>query len=90
MVEWVEPLHCTAYHDVLGGDVNYANEVQNALGMEFNIETADLRLGKKGIGLEVKFTQPCDLMNQPMNITPHVTLIVSKGHRAKEIGLMIT
>ena len=40
--EWIEPRHCTAYYDVSGGNVNYANEVQNALGVEFNIATSDL------------------------------------------------
>ena len=88
--EWIEPRHCTAYYDVSGGNVNYANEVQNALGMEFNIATTELWIGQEGIGLEVEFTQQqCDLMSPSMNIMPHVTLIVAKGHRAKEIGPMI-
>ena len=69
MAEWIEPLHCTAYYDVSGDDVNYANEVQNALVMEFNIKTAELWMGK--IQLEVKFTQQCDLMYQLMNITAY-------------------
>ena len=55
MAEKIETLHCTAYYGISGDDVNYANEVQNSLGMEFNIETADLWMGKKGIRLEVKF-----------------------------------
>ena len=89
--EWIEPRHCTAYYDVSGGNVNYANEVQNALGVEFNIATSDLWIGKEGIGLEVEFTQQqCDLMFQSMNIMPHVTWIVTKGHKTKEIGPMIT
>ena len=48
MAEWVEPLHCTAYYDALGEDANYANQVQNVLGKEFNKEIADLWMGKVG------------------------------------------
>ena len=62
MVEWNE-LHCTAYYDASGEDVNYATEVQNVVGMEFNIATTDLWIGEEGIGLEVEFTQQqCDLL----------------------------
>ena len=64
--------------------MNYANELQNVLGMEFTIATTDI-----WIGLEVEFTQQCYLMYQSMNITSHVTLTVAKGDRAKEIGPII-
>ena len=68
IAEWIEPLYCTAHYDTLGEDVDYANEVQNVLCMEFNITTTDLWIGKEGIGLEVEFTQQqCDLMYQFMN-----------------------
>ena len=61
MAEWNEPPHWTAYSDVSGGDVNYANEVQNVLGVEFKIKTTDLWIGEDGIGLEEEFTQQqCD------------------------------
>ena len=50
---------CTVSHSMMfeWGNVNYANEVQNVLGMEFNIATTDLWIGSEGIGLEVEFTQ---------------------------------
>ena len=76
MVEWVEPLHCTAYYDASGEDVNYANQVQNALSMEFNIETADLWIGKEGgnwIGSEnFTTTTRLDVPTQKYNATNYI------------------
>ena len=90
MAKWVEPLYCTAYDDISGEDEKYENQVQSTLGKEFSIETADLWMGKEGVGLEVRTTQEQrDMMQQPRNVTPHVTLRVAKRRRAREIGLMV-
>ena len=76
--------HCTASRDALGDNVNHANDVQNVFGMEFKIATTDVWMFREEIGLEVEFAQQqCDLMYQSMNITPHITLIVTKRTQSK-------
>ena len=84
MTERIGPLHCTACCDALGENVNHANDVQNVFGMEFKIATTDVWMFRKEIGLEVEFAQQqCDLTYQSMNITSHITLIVTKRTQSK-------
>uniref|UniRef100_A0A8C4PZT6 Reverse transcriptase/retrotransposon-derived protein RNase H-like domain-containing protein n=1 Tax=Eptatretus burgeri TaxID=7764 RepID=A0A8C4PZT6_EPTBU len=85
------PLHCTVYYDKTGQDFDYSDRVHEEYAATRTLMTTALWIGKEGAAMEVELTaKERELMKHREGLTPHVSMAVSKGHSARELGRMLT
>jgi len=85
------PLHCTVYYDETGQDFEYSDRVHEDCPATRTLMTTNLWIGKEGAAIEVELTaKGRELMKHREGLTPHVSMAVSKGHSAGELGGMVT
>ena len=84
-------LHCTVYYDETGQDFEYSAKVHRDYTAKRTLMTTNLWIRKEGAAVEVELAaRERKLVKHREGLTSHVSMAVSKGHSAGELGKMIT
>lgn len=85
----IDPLHCTLYYDREGDEV-YAEEFRQIEGLTWQLNTEKIYVAPEGVAAVCNLT-PNQLPWYKMapKAIPHISLALSPGHEARELGPMV-
>ncbi|MGL5038320.1 MAG: retroviral-like aspartic protease family protein, partial [Aeromonas sp.] len=85
----IDPLHCTLYYDRNGSDLLYQESFQEMEGHMWRLQGEGIFVGKQGVAALIELTEK-QLLWYRMTKTaaPHISLALSPGHEARELGGM--
>ncbi|XP_053731649.1 uncharacterized protein LOC128765183 [Synchiropus splendidus] len=85
-----DPLHCTLLYDRDGTEIAYAEKFRGIEGNQWKLSSSSIIVGPEGVAGTCDLTPDQQIWYQmAASAAPHISLALSPGHAAKELGPMM-